>query len=324
MKRRDLLGMTWVGLVGAGLGGAGARLAAAAAATPRQGFFARHHLPIGLQLYTLDPNLEHDFEGTLAAVQAIGYRTVELAGLHGRSATEFRQALDAHELRCLSLHVPGEPIFPGPNLQGDLDALAVAAHTLGASQVVMPLFLMPQGFKAPAGADMLATLIAAGSSLSGADYRRMAEFLNDKGRKLRQRGLRLGYHNHNFEFRPLPEGGFGLQILLRETDPDLVSFEMDAGWVCAAGHDPLQLLAHHPGRFTQMHVKDIKASTRPNYALQQDPTEVGSGAIHWRQILPAAHAAGVRNFFVEQEPPYAGERLDAVAKSYRYLSGLKS
>ena len=97
---------------------------------------------------------------------------------------------------------------------------------------------------------------------------------------------------------------------------------MDVGWVTAAGQDPFALLKKHPGRFTLMHVKDIKASTKPNFVLQQDPTEVGGGMIDWPKLLPAAYAAGVRGFFVEQEAPFAHARLDSAKISFDYLAGV--
>jgi sugar phosphate isomerase/epimerase len=139
---------------------------------------------------------------------------------------------------------------------------------------------------------------------------------------LKSEGLRVAYHNHNVELSPGPEGKSGLEILLQNTDRDLVSFEMDAGWVAAAGLDPVEVLRRHPGRFELMHVKDIKATTKPNFALQQDPAEVGSGSMNWPRILPAAYAAGVRRFFVEQEPPFTRERLESIGISFSYLNGL--
>jgi sugar phosphate isomerase/epimerase len=285
-------------------------------------FFEAHHLSLGLQLYTLNPDLTKDFDGTLAAVQRIGYKTVELPSFYGRTAAQLRQALDAHGLVCPSAHVQGMAMGSGPSLAGDLDALAADAHVIGITDVVMPILLFPANFKPPAGADMLGVLRAIGQAMHVADYEQMAEFLNDKGRKLHAHGIRVGYHNHNLELSPLADGSTGLEVLLRHTDARFVSFEMDAGWVAAAGLDPIALLKKHPGRFTQMHVKDIKPTTVANFGLQQDPTEVGSGKMDWRHILPVAYAAGVRRFYVEQEPPYPGTRLESVTKSYQYLTAL--
>ncbi|MCU1625034.1 MAG: hypothetical protein JWL79_3879, partial [Frankiales bacterium] len=130
------------------------------------------------------------------------------------------------------------------------------------------------------------------------------------------------YHNHNVEFTPAG-GRTGLDILIAETDPALVSFELDIGWAAAAGHDPIAVLARNPGRYRLAHMKDLKASSQPNFEFKMDPTEVGSGKLDWATILPAAYRAGVRKFFVEQEPPFEFPRLVAAAKCFSYLSALK-
>jgi sugar phosphate isomerase/epimerase len=315
-RRHFIAGSAAATLLTAGVSAPGLALAGRG-----KGFFASHGIPVGLQLYTLDPNLGKDFDGTLAAVRRIGYSQVELAGMHGRSAEAMRKALDGNGLSALSIHVPGSNLFgAGYHLEGDLDALAADAHTMGITDIVMPIFLMPKDFKAPEGADVVTMLVAAGNALKADDYLRMAEFLNEKASRLAKHELKLSYHNHNFELAPLPDGTNGLEILLKKTNPRSVHFELDVGWVSAAGHKAVDILRAHPGRFTQMHVKDIKASTVPNYSLQQEPTEVGSGAIPWRDILPIAWRAGVRRYFVEQEPPYERERLDAIATSYRFLT----
>jgi sugar phosphate isomerase/epimerase len=98
---------------------------------------------------------------------------------------------------------------------------------------------------------------------------------------------------------------------------------MDAGWLAAAGQDPVAWLKRYRGRFTQMHVKDIKAETAVNYNMRQQPTEIGFGKMDWPAILAVAHAAGVRNFFVEQEPPFPGPRIDSLAKSVAFLRTLQ-
>jgi sugar phosphate isomerase/epimerase len=287
--------------------------AAPALAASRKQFFAAHKASIGLQLYTLGPDLDADFDRTLRQVAAIGYRTVELAGLHGRTSRQFRAALDAAGLQCRSMHVAGRASGKEPSLSGDLGAIAADAHVLGASDVVMPIYFAPPGMD----------LVEAGAALTVDDYKRMAAFLNEKAAGLKRHGVRLGYHNHNPEFAAVGDTN-GLGVLLAETDPALVDFELDVGWAAAAGVDPVDLLNAHPRRFTQMHVKDIKRSTRPNFALRQDPTEVGRGMIDWARILPVAWAAGVRGYFVEQEPPFPGMRIESVAASYRYLAALRT
>jgi sugar phosphate isomerase/epimerase len=115
----------------------------------------------------------------------------------------------------------------------------------------------------------------------------------------------------------------GFDILVQESDPATVSFELDVGWAAAAGEDIPALFARYSGRYTGMHIKDVKASTQANIALKMDPSDVGSGKLDWKTILPAAHAAGVRNYFLEQEPPFDKPRLEAAANGYRFLSTLE-
>ena len=114
----------------------------------------------------------------------------------------------------------------------------------------------------------------------------------------------------------------GWDILASRTDPALVFFEVDTGWVSAAGLDPAPFLRRHRGRVRWLHVKDVRPTTQANFALAMDPTEVGSGRIDWKRVLPAAAAAGVRHFYVEQEPPFTIPRIDAAAKSYGFLRAL--
>ena len=300
-----------------------ASLTASGASTGPSSFFKRHGLPIGLQLYTLGPDAQVDLAATFRAVAAIGYRSVELPGLLLARAAEVRAALDRTGLVCPSAHVQPRG---GPNdaaFSNDLGRLGEALNAVGAKTAVAPIFLIPERFdmKPQPGEDRGGVLRRLAALLTVDDWKRNAEFMNDKARGLRASGIKVGYHNHNLEFAPLGETN-GFEILLQHTDPALVSFELDVGWVAAAGVDPARVFAHHKGRFTQMHVKDIKATTKPNYALSMDPTEVGSGALVWKTLLPAAYAAGVRGFYLEQEPPFTMPRIAAAKVGYTYLAGV--
>ena len=314
------------GMIGAGAAGLGALALPGVGLATAEPFFARTGLPIGLQLYTLADQAQKDLEGTLKAVAAIGFKTIELAGYAGRTPAQLRAAMDAVGLSTPSAHVQVQARGGESSLDGDLSRLADEAHVLGVKTIVMPIFYAPERFemKPRAGEAFGEMLGRVGAAMTADDWTFNADFLNAKGAVLKTHGLKLAYHNHNVEFSPLAKGGNGYEILLAKTDPAAVSFEMDAGWVAAAGQDPFALLKAHPHRFTAMHVKDIKASTKPNFVFVQDPTEVGSGLIDWKRLLPAAYAAGVRDFFVEQEPPFAHSRLESVGISYGYLSKLRA
>jgi sugar phosphate isomerase/epimerase len=304
---------------------AGAAAVSGPATAAAGAFFQRHSLPVGIQLYTLGPDLAKDLDGTLKAVADIGYGTVELAGLLGRTPAQMRAAFDKAGLKCTSAHFQGRPAGPEPSLGGDVGKVIEAAHALGATSVVMPLAYIPDRLAKPpaAGEDFVAYLRRTLAQLTADDWKMNADFLNEKGAALKKAGLKLGYHNHNFEFAPLG-GTNGLEILLKNTDPALVTFEVDIGWVAAAGVDPLAFLNAHKGRVSLMHVKDIKADTKANHLLAMDPAEIGAGRLQWARLLPAAYAAGVRGFFVEQEPPFTRPRIEAAKISYDYLARVQA
>lgn len=302
------------GLLAAGLAGLGMAYGGGASAV-EQSFFQRHELPLGIQLYTLGPDLQKELDAQLATVARIGFKSVELAGYLGRTPAELRAAFDRAGLVCPSAHISPKGAN-GPSFSGDLAKLADELHVIGVKSAIMPILYIPDRLGA-------ADLRQAGAQMTADDWKWNADFLNTKAAVLKKAGIATGYHNHNFEFAPLGETT-GMEILLKGTDPGLVTFEMDAGWVTAAGQDPFALLKAHPGRFTQMHVKDIKATTQANFVLKQDPTEVGGGMIAWPKLLAAAYDAGVRGFYYEQEAPFAHSRLESAKISFDYLAGVKA
>jgi sugar phosphate isomerase/epimerase len=306
--------MGWT--LAAGAAGAAGFAGAASARSPKEPFFKGTGLPIGLQLYTLGDPLRTDLDGMLGQVSKIGYRTVELAGNLGRNPAELKAAFDRAGLQCTSSHVQATAL-------ADVDKVIAEARVIGVRHIVMPMFSIPAhvDMTPKPGEGRPAVLARLAAQITADDWKATAALLNAKGAPLKAAGLTLGYHNHNVEFAPVG-GTTGLEILLKNTDPALVQFEMDAGWVVAAGADPFALLKAHPGRFKMMHVKDVKATTKSNFAFQQDPTEVGSGIIDWKRLLAASYAAGVHDFFVEQEPPFAKPRMESVKISFDYLNAL--
>lgn len=311
--------MANAGLVGLGLA-AGSALTACASVpgtASSKPFFTPGDERLGVQLYALAPELDADFDGTLARLSRLGIRSVELAGFHDREAAQLRASFDRAGLQCTSAHITATPLRSGPSFESDLDLLARDMHAIGVTDVVLPV---PLFRGTPTTAAQFKAITAA---MTLDDWKRTAAFLGTVGREMHKRDLRIGYHNHDFDFIS-HDGTTGLDLLLRETDPALVAFELDAGWASSAGIDPVLLMRAHPGRFTQMHVKDIKRAAANNAAsLQMAPAEVGSGIMNWPEILAAADAAGVRRYYIEQEPPYTGPRIDSVAKSTAYLLTVK-
>jgi sugar phosphate isomerase/epimerase len=222
-------------------------------------------LPIGLQIYSVRNELGKDFDGTLAKVRAAGYTVVEAAGYYGRSAADFRKAMDTAGLRCVSTH------HTLSLLQTQLDQWIDYGHALGLEYIVCSSSGGVHRDPAAKGAPTLD------------DWRYIASEFNRIGEKVKAAGMTFGIHNHTPEFALL-DGVTVYDELLRLTDPKLVVFEMDAGWVHASGHDPVAYLTKSPARYPLMHIKDMV--TQPDG--KQLMTVLGKGSIDVKPILRAA------------------------------------
>lgn len=288
-------------------------LAAAAASAAWPADASQKRLPLGIQLYMLGEDVQDRLEQTLLDVASIGFREIELPGLYGRKGAELRAAIAAAGLDCPSVHAFIEAL----EAPGAIDA----ALALGARHVVIPGFPVPLAPERLAAGESFAELLAeTGARFTADDWKRLADRMNRIGARARERGLRLGYHNHNPELRIVEAGKTALELLIEYTDPDLVSFEIDVGWIAAAGADPAAFIRRHGGRIAQLHLKDL-AGTPPNLNLRMNPADVGSGVIDWRDVLDAAAEAGVAHYYVEQEPPFQGPRIEAARAAYAFLTG---
>jgi sugar phosphate isomerase/epimerase len=288
-------------------------------------FFQRHNVQIGIQLYTLVDMLANNLEGAISGVAEIGYQTVEIPSYMGKTPAELRALLDKHGVKCTAAHIgmnAGTAAAPG--LRGDLGKLAADMHTLGATHIYAPSMPAPDDIGlTPNAGEGYAFIVRVAEAMGVDRWKRFADELSDVGSKLKASGIAFGYHNHNYEFAKAGDRT-GFDIIVQESDPAAVSIELDVGWAAAAGQDVVALFEKYSGRYTGMHIKDIKASTVPNIALKMDPSDVGSGKLDWATILPAAHKAGVRNFFLEQEAPFDKPRLESAANGYKFLSTLEA
>jgi sugar phosphate isomerase/epimerase len=240
--------------------------------------------PLGLQLYTVRDWMQRDMEYTLKTVYAVGYREVEFAGLFDKKAGKVRNWLDKIGLESPSSHVSYE------RLKANLQGVADEAQTLGNTYVVCP--------------DINARL-----RIDADAWKRVAADFTRIGEQLQRLGLRFAYHNHDFEFRPLPGGEIGYDILVNETDPKYVKLEMDLYWIAKAGKDPLTYFAKFPGRFPMVHVKDMTG----NGAM----VNVGKGVIDWGRIFAKRRQAGVEHLYVEHDEPTSP--FEDIKISYDYL-----
>lgn len=269
---------------------------------------------IGVQLYTVRDQMEKNFAGTLERVAQIGYQEVEFAGYFGHAAEEVRALIDRLGLRAPSVHVGLE------ELRQDLSGQLRTARIIGNEYLTVPA--LAQAFT--------------GEPMDLAFWQRTAEEFNRLARRTREEGIGFAYHNHWFEFDPLSDGRTGWDVLVDETDPELVSFELDLLWTVFAGHDPVQLFQRSPGRYVMWHVKDMRdlQDARRLAASSGDLGEfmrvtmsrlsaVGTGEIDFRRIFAHAREAGLRHFFVENDAaPNSPSSLADIEVSYDNLRQL--
>lgn len=241
---------------------------------------AGKHYP-GLQLYTLRDQLPKDVKGVIAKVAKAGYKEVETfgydmkTGYWGLHTADFGKLLKDNGLTTPSGHY-GIDSFFGKGDTDELKRYIEVAKTLGQTYVVIPSL----------NGEFIKTVD---------ECKAVAEKMNKAADICKAAGLKLGYHNHNFEWKPLSGGATFYDTILAETDPKLVHMEMDIFWVVRAGQDPIKILKKHAGRYALVHVKDRdKTKTDLN-------TEIGKGSIDFKAIIPAARAAGVTHFIMEQE-----------------------
>lgn len=305
--------------------GAAAPLAAACQTMPSGPFFQSHSAMIGIQLYTLADMLATNLDAAVAGVAKIGYQSVEIPSYMGKTPAQLRQLFDSHGVKCTAAHIQmAAGTATAPGLRGDLGQLAADMHVLGVTHVYCPSMPAPTDIGlTPNAGEGYAFIVRVAEAMGVDRWKRFADELSEIGAKLKASGLGFGYHNHNYEFAKVGDKT-GFDIIVQESDPDAVSIELDVGWAAAAGQDPAALFQKYSGRYTGMHIKDIKATTTPNIALKMDPSDVGSGKLDWATILPAAHKAGVRNFFLEQEAPFDKPRLESAENGFKFLSTLEA
>ncbi|MGY4918333.1 sugar phosphate isomerase/epimerase family protein [Streptomyces sp. 900116325] len=243
---------------------------------------------IGMHLYTMRTPLATDFRGTLERLAEIGYATVGVSGRHGNSAADIRRMLDGTRLKAVLEHV-GYDIVRGAGLPQVLEDI----HTLGGKWIVVPS--LPGSLHSPAG------------------YREAAREFNRAGLAARESGLKLLYHNHGTDHQVV-DGVSLYDILLAETDPELVGFELDLYWAANGGASaPGELFVRHPRRFPALHVKDM--------APDGDFADVGSGVLDFPAMFDTARQGGVKQWLVEHDSP--ADPFASALASYTYLSRLR-
>lgn len=249
---------------------------------------------IGVQLYTVRADMAKDFEGSLQKIAVIGYKEVEFAGYYNQSPKDVKGILDRYGLTAPSVHAPLADI------QSKLDQTIEAAKIIGHQFLICP-YLVDTDRR---------TLD---------DYKRHAETFNRAGEACRKAGIQFGYHNHDFEFQA-KDGEKGktlpFDLLLAETDKNLVKIELDLYWISKAGQDPLAYINKHKDRFILFHVKDMDKTEKRGI------TEVGHGSIDFKTIFAKTPKGAIKHYFVEQDT-CPGSPFDSIKISYDYLKQLE-
>jgi len=253
--------------------------------------------PLGLQLYSVRNLLPKDFEGTLQLLSAAGYKEVEAAGYYDKTAADFGNAMQKAGLRCVSTHHPLGVLRP------QLEQLIEYGQALGLEYIIC----------SSAGGVHRDPTVKTGE-LTLDDYRWIAGEFNKIGEKVKAAGMTFGYHNHGPEFI-VESGVMPYDELLRLTDPKLVVFELDCGWISAAGHSAMSYISKAPERFPLLHVKDMVKGS----AGQYHSTVLGHGVVDYRPILQAA--TGLKHYFVEQEE-FAGDVMTELNEDAEYMRKL--
>ncbi|MBW3630741.1 MAG: sugar phosphate isomerase/epimerase [Gemmatimonadetes bacterium] len=270
---------------------------------------------MGIGLYTVRDLTPTDYEGTLARLRQIGFKEVEPTGYETYSPQQFRAMLDRVGLTAPSTHAS---LVLGPNLQEQLTGYQIMGHR----------YARASGQPAPAPGAAPAAGQATRPAPTVDTWKRTATVYNQIGQAAKPYGIKVLIHNHTAEFGPIAGSNLRpIDVLLTETDPEVVVFELDIGWSSVAGQDALAMFRQHPGRFPLWHVKDVAGlgSMTPQQTMAERQRAakmaiVGEGEINWKQIFDQARLAGLQHYFLEIEgEAVANGSLAAAQTSYTNL-----
>ena len=229
--------------------------------------------PIAVQMYTL--RNAGSLDQQLKIVHDAGVHAVETVGTQDTSATELKQLLDRYSIKAISSHVPLA------ELRSNLDGVVAFNRSIGNTTLVVPY------------------LDKKDRPSDAAGWTALGQELGSIARQVRAKGMRLAYHNHDFELVDF-NGRTGLELLFAAAGPDLQT-ELDLAWVARAGLDPAVMLGKFRGHMFAVHAKDNapkdQAEDEGGFAA------VGQGVLDWNAILPAAAAAGVHWYIIEHDQP---------------------
>lgn len=270
-------------------------------------------LPVAVQVYSVRDDAARDFKGTMQKLKDMGYAGVELAGLYGMEAAEVRAVLDEVGIPAISAHVPFA------ELREDMDGTIEKYITIGCQWITIP-YLMEEDRPGTPG------------------FAKTMEDLVKIGEACRAHGVKMLYHNHDFEFTAMVDGMHALDYMYANIGPDLLETELDTCWVNVGGEDPAAYVRKYAGRAPVVHLKDFYKEghianmyeligTEVKKEEQREPgffefRPVGYGMQNFPAILEASLEAGAQWVVVEQDRSNDCPPLEAVKKSRDYLRSL--
>ena len=252
--------------------------------------------PLAVQLWSFRTDFANDVPGTLKRVRELGFREVELAGYYGMTARQFRAELDRAGLKAVSMHIEYEVA------RDRIAEVIQDAKILGVQYVGVPWIRSPFTRK-----DCLAAI----------------QVFNRAGRTLTANRLKFFYHIHGYEFVP-DEGGKGtlFDLMMAKTNPRFVSMQLDTFHVAYPGQDAVKIMRKYPGRFTSLHLKDIRRDVIGDNSgdfKEEDGRALGDGRIDWPAVLKAARKERIRCYIIEDETSAVWEGM---VKSLNYLRNI--
>lgn len=253
--------------------------------------------PAGLQLYSLRALFTAKGPSTLDLVKSYGVKEIELAGTYNLTPAQLKAEIDARGLIPVAGH------FPYTRFRDEPEKVAQEAKVLGLRYAGCASIPREGKFDAKQAREAVAVFNKAGDILA-------------------KEGIMFFYHCHGFEFEPgiSPDGSLAMDILIRETNPRTVAFEMDVLWVVFPGQAPEKWLAKYPGRWHMMHLKDLRRGVATGEHTGKTDVEndvvLGTGQMNWPVILAAAKKSGVKHYFIEDE---SSDAPNQIPKSLRYL-----
>lgn len=253
--------------------------------------------PLGVQLWSFREQAQTDPLAMLSMVQEMGFTHVETAGLYNMAADSFAQAIQNAGLSVTSMHVSHD------DLTNNVETVIANAKAVGAQYVGIAWYPHEGEF-------------------TEATARQAIADFNGFGQTLKDAGLTFFYHNHGYE--PVPYGdGTLLDLIIDETDPELVTFEMDVLWTWLPNVDPVALIERHPNRFKLMHIKDmlpgLERGSLSGGLPEEQKAVIGQGQVDWPALLKAAEEDGFEHYYLEDE---STDPVGNAPKSVAYLKAL--